>query len=336
MTAENTAPPVTAAPEPGGEDRSERRLERGKVLALLQDYGVYAAILVLVVVNTILTPHFLSVDNLRVQLFQAVPVLIVALGMALVIGTEGIDLSVGAVIAFASALIPLYLGYGPWPAVAVALIGGAASGVLGGSMVALGRVQPIVATLALMIGLRGLSVILNGATAKPVQDPALLGLGLDSWLGLPEMAWIAVVLVLGVAFVVRRTTFGRQLTAIGDNRAASTLAGLPVRRVLLTVYVISGVLAAFAGVLIVGHGGYADPANYGLDYELSAITAVVVGGTSLSGGRVRVWGTAAGALFMQLIEATLIQHNVRSSFEQMIEAAIIVVAVYAARGKAAR
>jgi ribose transport system permease protein len=104
----------------------------------------------------------------------------------------------------------------------------------------------------------------------------------------------------------------------------------------VSVYVISGVLAAVAGVLIVGHGGYADPANYGLDYELSAITAVVVGGTPLSGGKVRVLGTAAGALFMQLIEATLIQHNVKSSYEQMIEAVIIVAAVYAARGRAGR
>jgi len=307
---------------------------RDQVLGAARDYGVYVAIVLLILINSVITPHFLSLDNLRVQLFQAVPVLIVALGMALVIGTEGIDLSVGAVIAVAAALIPLYLGYGPWPAIAMALAGGAVSGLVGGSMVAFARVQPIVATLALMIGLRGFAVILNGATAKPVNDPEITGLGLDSWLGLPEMAWLAVLLVVAVAFLVRRTTFGRQLTAIGDNRAASALAGLPVRRVLLTVYVISGVFAAFAGVLLVGHGGYADPANYGLDYELLAITAVVVGGTPLSGGQVRVLGTAAGALFMQLITATLIQHDVKSSYEQMAEAIIIVAAVYAARGRA--
>ena len=289
--------------------------------------------MVLVAVDTALAPHFLSVDNLRVQLFQAVPVLVVALGMALVIGTEGIDLSVGAVMSLAAALIPLYLGYGPWPAIAMGLLGGAVSGLIGGGMVAFGRVQPIVATLSLMIGLRGLAVIMNGATAKPVDDSTIGSLGLDSWLGVPLMAWLAAALLGVVAFVVRRTTFGRQLSAIGDNRAASALAGLPVRRVLVSVYVISGALAAVAGALVVGHGGYADPANYGLDYELSAITAVVVGGTPLSGGRVRVLGTGAGAVFMQLITATLIQHNVRSSFEQMISAVIIVAAVYAARGR---
>ncbi|HWN35137.1 MAG TPA: ABC transporter permease, partial [Pseudonocardia sp.] len=203
--------------------------DRDRLTHLLADYGVYAAIVVLVAVNTALAPHFLSLDNLRVQLFQAVPVLVVALGMALVIGTEGIDLSVGAVIALASALIPLYLGYGPWPAIGMAVLGGIASGLVGGSLVAFARVQPIVATLALMIGLRGFAVILNGATAKPVNDPTILALGLDSWLGLPAMAWLAAVALAVVAFVVRRTTFGRQLTAIGDNRPASALAGLPVR-----------------------------------------------------------------------------------------------------------
>lgn len=311
-------------------------VDRDRFLIWLQNYGVYAAIIVLILVNVAVTPHFLTMDNLRVQLYQAVPVLVVSLGMALVIGTEGIDLSVGAVIALAAALIPLYLGYGPWLAIGVALVGGLASGALAGGMVAWGHVQPIVATLALMIGLRGLGVILNGATAKPINNSTILGLGINSWLGIPQMAWLAAVLVVLVALVMRRTTFGRQLIAIGDNRAASALAGLPVRRVLLAVYMISGLLSAFAGVLIVGHGGYADPANYGLNYELNAITAVVVGGTPLMGGKVRVLGTVAGAVFMQLITATLIQHNVKASYEQMIEAAIIVMAVYAARGRSGR
>lgn len=307
-----------------------------RVLGLLQDYGLYAAIVLLIVIDTVLSSSFFSLANLKVQLFQVVPVLLVALGMALVIGTGGIDLSVGAVIALASAFIPLYLGYSSWVAIAVCLIAGAVSGMVAGSMIALANVQPIVATLALMIGLRGFAVILNGASAKPVNDPTVLGLGIDQVLGVPKMAWVALVLVLVTGFVIRRTTFGRQLVAIGDNRAASQLAGLPVRRVVLSVYVISGVLAAIAGILIVGHGAEADPSNYGLNYELSAITAVVVGGTPLTGGKVRVLGTVAGALLMQLIAATLVQHNVANSYAQLVEAAIIIVAVYAARGRQTR
>jgi ribose transport system permease protein len=311
-------------------------VDRDRLIGWAQRYGVYVAIVVLLVVDASLSSRFLSLANLRVQLYQAVPVILVALGMALVIATEGIDLSVGAVIALAAATIPLYLGYGPGASIGAALLLGAASGVIAGLMVAVVGVQPIVATLALMIGVRGIAVILNGASAKPVNDPTIDGLGLDQIGGVPEMAWIALGVVVVVALVVKFTRFGRQLVAIGDNRVASQLSGLPVRRVLVAVYVLSGIFAAFAGVLIVGHGAEADPSNYGLNYELSAITAVVVGGTPLSGGQIRVVGTVAGALFMQLVTATLVQHDVPSSYAQLVEAVIIIAAVYAARGRVGR
>lgn len=311
-------------------------LDRDRALGLLQNYGVYAALVILLIIDTILSTNFFSLDNMRVQLFQLVPTLLVSLGMALVIGTEGIDLSVGAVIALSAAVIPLYIGYGAYLAMLVCLVAGVVSGVLAGAMIALARVQAIIATLALMIGLRGLAVIFNGNQAKPIFDPTFDALGLDSFLGVPIMAWIALIFVFVVAFVMSRTTFGRQLVAIGDNRDAARLAGLPVRRVLMTVYIASGVLAAIAGIMLVGHGAEADPAQQGLNIELSAITAVVVGGTPLTGGKVRVVGTVAGALFMQLITATLIQHNVRNSLAQVVEAIIIVIAIFAARERSGR
>ncbi|MEY9835551.1 ABC transporter permease [Streptacidiphilus sp. EB103A] len=310
--------------------------DRDKLLRLLQEYGVYAALAALFLVAVALDSGFVSAGNVRIQLFQVAPTLLVALGMALVIGTEGIDLSVGAVVALAAAVVPLYLGYGLVVALPLALVLGALSGAVGGAMVAFARVQPIVATLSLMIGVRGLAEIVNGDSAKPVTDPALLGLGSDSFGGIPLMAWIAGLCALVVGLVMRRTTFGRRLVAIGDNRQASRLAGLPVRRVLLTVYLVSGVLAALAGVMIVGHGAEADPANQGLSMELNAITAVVVGGTPLTGGRVRVLGTVAGALFMQLITAVLTQHNVPNSYTQIVEAAIICCAVYASQERGTR
>lgn len=322
---------TTATIEPAG-----GRGARVRALDLAQRYGVYAALIVLLAVATSLDTQFLSASNLRVQLFQTAPTLLVSLGMALVIGTEGVDLSVGATIALAASIIPLYLGYGPVLAIALALLMGAVAGVLGGAMVAFAGVQPIVATLALMIGLRGVAELLNGDAAKPVLDPTVLGLGENTLLGVPVMAWLAAAVTLAVGFTVRRTTFGRQLVAVGDNKRASLLAGLPVQRILLTVYVVSGVLAALAGVLIVGHGAEADPANQGLDMELNAITAVVVGGTPLTGGRVRVLGTVAGALFMQLATAVLIQHNVPASTTQIVEAALICLAVYASRDRGTR
>ncbi|MEU3028541.1 ABC transporter permease [Streptomyces incarnatus] len=311
-------------------------LDRARLTRLLQSYGVYAALLVLFVVAAALDSSFLSAGNVRIQLFQVAPTLIVALGMALVIGTEGVDLSVGAVIALAASVVPLYLGYGAPLAVLIALVCGAVSGAVGGTMVALARVQPIVATLSLMIGLRGVAELINGNSAKPVTDAGLLGLGSDGFAGVPVMAWTAGACAVLTALLVRRTTFGRQLVAIGDNRRASKLAGLPVRRVLVTVYVLSGVLAALAGAMIVGHGAEADPANQGLNMELNAITAVVVGGTPLTGGRVRVLGTVAGALFMQLITAVLTQHNVHTSYTQLVEAVIICFAVYASQERGTR
>jgi len=303
---------------------------------LVQDYGVYAAVAVLLLFNAAFTDNFMQLDNLRTQLVQVAPVIIVALGMALVIGTEGVDLSVGSVMALAAAVIPLYLGFGFWPAVLMALLAGAAAGLLNGSLVAFVGLQPIVATLALLVAGRGLALVVAGGQLKQIHNAELLGLGDDDVAGVPYLVLIAAVLAIIVGFVVHRTTYGRQLVAIGGNRSAAQLAGLPVKRVLIITYVVSGVLAALAGVLATARLTASDPSAIGNLFELSAITAVVVGGTPLSGGRVRVLGTVAGALLMQLLRATMIKHNLSDSTAQMTQAVIIIVAVYLARERRTR
>ncbi|KOV85195.1 ABC transporter permease [Nocardia sp. NRRL S-836] len=297
----------------------------------LRDNGVYLAVAALLLFNVLFTTNFLTVGNFRTQLVQAAPVLIVALGMALVIGTEGVDLSVGAVMALAAALIPLYLGYGPLPAVLVALAVGLVAGAFNGFLVARVGIQPIVATLALLVAGRGLALVIADGQLVQLHDPAFLALGTGDAFGLPISVLVAGVLAIAVAGLVNRTTFGRQLVAVGGNRRAAHLAGLPVGRVLVGVYAICGVLAAVAGVLATARLGASDPADTGLLMELSAITAVVVGGTPLTGGRVRVLGTVMGVVLMQLVRATLIKHNLPDSIAQMIQAAIIVAAVYVAR-----
>ena len=297
----------------------------------IRDYGVYLALLVLIVVNLVITPNFLTTDNFRTQLVQVVPTLVVALGMALVIGTEGIDLSVGSVMAIAAALLPLYLGYGLAASIVVCLVAGALAGLLSGSLVTFAGVQPIVATLALLVGGRGLALVIADGQLKQLYNPDLLALGSSSVIGIPLTVLVALVLVSVVALLMERTTFGRQLVAVGGNRRAAEFAGLPVKRTLLTVYVLSGVFAAIAGVLASARLTASDPSSLGLLIELSAITAVVVGGTPLSGGRVRVIGTVAGALLMQLIAATLIKHDVPASVTQMLEAALIAAAVLVQR-----
>ncbi|WP_066954169.1 ABC transporter permease [Streptomyces lushanensis] len=309
--------------------------DRARTPAFLQGYGVYAGVAVLLLANVLLTPHFLSAENFRTQAVQVAPVLVVALGMALAIGAEGVDLSVGSVMALSTSLLSLYLGYGPWIALIAAVVGGAAVGLANGSLIAFVGVQPIVATLALMVAGRGLALVLL-PQLRDVRDPGMAALGSQDLLGVPHPVLIAAVLALAVGFTVRRTTFGRQLLAIGDSRPAARLAGLPVRRVLIVVYICSGVLAAIAGVLATARLQASDPTSLGTLMELSAITAVVVGGTPLSGGRIRIGGTVAGAVLIQLLTATLIKHDLPPSWTQIAQAVVIVLAVHAARERGKR
>ncbi|MGW5126737.1 ABC transporter permease [Streptomyces sp. NPDC004069] len=304
--------------------------------AWFQKYGVYTAVLVLLAFNAAFTDHFLTAANLRTQLVQVAPVVIVALGMALVIGTEGVDLSVGSTMALAAALLPLYLGYGLIPALLVALLAGVVVGAVNGALVAVVGLQPIVATLALFVGGRGLALVMADGQLKQIVNPDLLALGSGEVLGVPVVVLTAGVLALAVAGLVHRTTFGRQLVAVGGNRSAAGLAGLPVKRVLIGVYVLCGVLAALAGVLATARLTASDPSALGNLMELSAITAVVVGGTPLSGGSVRVLGTVTGALLMQLLRATLVKHDLPDSTAQIAQAVIILVAVYVARERRSR
>jgi ribose/xylose/arabinose/galactoside ABC-type transport system permease subunit len=299
----------------------------------LRDHGVYLALAVLLVFNLLFTANFATIGNLRLQLVQMVPVAIVALGMALVIGVGGIDLSVGSVMAVAAALIPLYLGYGPWPALLVGLAAGAVVGLLNGTLVAVFGIQPIIATLGVLVAGRGLALVLAEGRLREIFDPTLSTLGNGSIGGLPIVLLLAVVPAVVVGLLARRSSFGRRVVAIGGNREAAMLSGLPVRRTLILTYVICGTLAALAGVLTTARQGASDPSFVGLLIELSAITAVVVGGTPLAGGQVRVLGTLAGALVMQLIVATMVQHNAPDSFARMIQAVIIVIAVYAQRNR---
>ena len=298
----------------------------------LRRNGVYVALALLIAADLAIVPNFASVATLRLNLLQVAPVVVVAMGMALVIGTGGIDLSVGSVMAIAAALIPLYIGYGTVPSILVALIAGVLTGLLAGTVVARVGVQPIVATLALLVAGRGIANLIGGRI-QTVRDPGFRELGSGSIVGVPYVVLVAALVALAVWLFVGRTTTGRQLVAIGGNARASALAGIPVKRVLTTVYVVSGVLAAVAGVLVTARLQASDPTRVGQLYELSAITAVVVGGSALSGGQVRVLGTVAGAVLIQLITFTLVARNVADEWAQIVQAAIVILAVYVQLGR---
>jgi ribose transport system permease protein len=310
-----------------------KSFDASTVTSWVRGRGVYVAFVVLVIFNLIVTPNFASVVTVSTLLITVSPIVLVSLGVALTIGTEGIDLSVGSVMALASAFLPLYLGYG-WPvAVLVVLFVGALAGLVNGSLDAFVGVQPIIATLAMLVGGRGLAQIFAGGQSLPITDPAVLWLGQGRLFGIPAPVIVAILAVLVVGFLVKRTTFGRYVVAIGGNRSASYLSGHPVRRTLLAVYVISALLATLAGMVATARLGASDPSNIGLLIELSAITAVVVGGTPLSGGKVKIMGTVMGALLIQLITNTFIANDLPFTWAQVLTAAIILVAVYVQKGR---
>jgi galactofuranose transport system permease protein len=313
----------TATAEPG----------RSAIFDRLRENGVYVALALLVLFNIVFTTNFATAGTILGLLSQATFVLLVALGLTLVIGTGGIDLSVGAIMAIASAVVPLYLGYS-WPvAVLVALVICVLAGMLNGFLVAYVGMQPIVATLALFVGGRGFAQVLVNGQLQTISDPAFLALWRATVFGIPMPVVVAAVVAVLVGLLVHRTTFGRYVLAVGGNRTASYLSGHPVRVVLVAVYALSGLLAGIAGTLATARLAAGDPATIGLLIELDAIAAVVIGGTPLSGGRMNVGGTVAGALLMLVISATFVMNNINPIYAQVLKAAIIVLAVYIQQGR---
>lgn len=298
-----------------------------------QKYGAPLACIVLFLLNYLFTPHFLSLRTLGINLQQMSTITIVAVGMTLVIGTGGIDLSVGSLMALAGVLGPLmflHIGnpfLGLLLGFLVPLLATALCGLFNGWLIVSFNIQPIIATLILYIAGRGIAQVLTNGATQSFSNPAFEWLGSGSVLGLPVQAYLMAIIVAIFALLVAKTTFGRSIQAIGGNEQASRLAGIPVRRVKLAVYVVSGVLSALAGLIVVSLNAEADPSSVGLSAELSAIAAVAIGGTPLTGGETRVVGTLFGSLIVQLIFTMLVGNNVPQPVAQVVNAGIILAAV---------
>jgi galactofuranose transport system permease protein len=296
--------------------------------------GAVIALVLLIALNAFFTPNFATAANGVNILWQVSSVVLVAVGMTLVIATGGIDLSVGSVMAIAGAVVATQLGLGVMPAVLFALSAALAVGLLNGTLIARGRIQAIVVTLATLIAGRGLAQVLsNDGQLVPVRDATLEVLGRGR-LGPIPIPVIIAALVVGLAVVALRSTpFGRYVLAAGGNAEAARLAGVPVRRTIITVYAVSALLAGLAGVLEASRLGASDAAKIGLNIELDAIAATVVGGTALTGGRATIIGTVVGALVMQVIATSFNMLLIPYAWSLVLKAAIIVVAVYFQRPK---
>jgi len=292
-----------------------------------------AGLLLLVFVNVLINPAFLRVTLLDGHLF-GVPVdilnegarpLVLALGMTLVIATGGIDLSVGSVMAMAGAVAAVLLAGGH--SLAAALVGavavGLAGGLLNGLLVARAGIQPIVATLVLMVAGRGIAQLVTGGDVTLIHHAGFAFIGNGYLAGLPFAAGLAVGLYAGVHLLLRRTAAGLFLESVGDNPVASRFAGLPVAGVTLLAYVGAGACASLAGIMAAANIQAADPYRMGENAELDAIFAVVVGGTALTGGRFLLAGSFVGALFLQTLAQTMYQLGVPPAVAPVSKALLI-------------
>ena len=304
---------------------------------MIRQHGTVAALLALVIFNALVTPNFLQLQTLFVNISQVATIAIVATGMTLVIATEGIDLSVGAVMALAGALAPLIFMstfgvehpvLGLTAAFVLPLTVAAACGLFNGVMVSFLGIQPIIATLILFISGRGIAQVLTNGNLQTFSNPAFSYLGTGKILGLPFQGWLTLALAVAISWLVTRTVFGRYLLAIGGNERAARLAGAPVRPVKIGAYVICAVLAGIAGLIVVAINSASDAARNGNLMELDAIAAAVVGGAVLQGGRAPIFGAVLGAVIIQLVKYTLLANGVADEVALIVKAVIIVLAVY--------
>jgi len=297
------------------------------------------ALLLMVIAMAILSGNFATKDNLFNVARQISVNLCISVGMTLVILTGGIDLSVGSILAFSGAIAAglikngiaweganLFIGFTLFGGILAALIMGSILGWINGWVITKFKVPPFVATLAMLTMARGLTMLYtNGFPITQLGDNfAFIGSG---WfIGVPMPVWISIVVIVIAAVFVRKTRTGRYIYAIGGNERAALLSGINVKRVKIVVYVLAGFLSALGGLLVTARLDSAQP-NAGMGYELDSIAAVVIGGTSLNGGKGSIIGTVIGALIIGVLNNGLVLLNVSPFWQQVIKGLVILLAV---------
>lgn len=298
----------------------------------LLEYKSVIALLVFMIVVSFISPSFFTVDNFMNILRQSSVNAIIAVGMTFVILTSGIDLSVGSVLALTGALAATMLGldFNILLTVTLTLGAGALLGCLSGWIISKGNVQPFIATLATMTMLRGATMVFT--EGRPISafggagSDAFAAFGTGYLFGIPAPVYI-MALVFAVAwFVLQHTRFGRYVYALGGNESATRLSGINVDRIKLAVYGISGAMSALAAIIVTSRLASAQP-TAGTGYELDAIAAVVLGGTSLTGGKGRIMGTLVGVLIIGILNNALNLLNVSSYYQLIVKAIVILLAV---------
>jgi ribose transport system permease protein len=294
----------------------------------LQEYALVGVVLLLIVAGAILEPNaFLSSDNLLNVLRQGSIVGVLAIGMTFVIATAGIDLSVGSMVAAAAIAGGLLVDSGSLVFILGVVGMGFLLGAVNGAGIAYGRIVPFIATLAMLIIARGLALWMSDKTPiSVVQLEFVRWFGTGEVLGIPSAVFVFA-LVAGLGWVLlNRTAYGRYVVAVGGNPDAARIAGINVQRIVFSVYVLSGLCVAVAAILLTGRLASASPVAGSL-YELDAIAAVVIGGSSLAGGRATIVGTVLGVITFALIFNLLTLMDLPVEIQQITKGAIILAAV---------
>ncbi len=307
----------------------------------ISEYGAFIALLFLVVLISIISPDFRTAGNFLNLLRQATFNGLIAFGMTCVILSDGIDLSVGSTLALSAVICAKLMtsGIPAMVAMPIALVVGTLLGAVSGLLVTKGRLQPFIATLVTMTAYRGLAMILTDG--KPISRLAEIAgsdanqfafkfVGRGNFVSVPIPAILLVLALVIFYFVLNKTTFGRKVYATGSNAKCAKLVGVNITKTKIIVYAISGFMSALTGLLLISRLDSAQP-TLGDGYELDAIAAVALGGTSMSGGRGKITGTIAGVLIIAVLNNGMNLLEVSSYYQDVIKAVVILVAVLSDR-----
>ncbi|KKI60192.1 ABC transporter permease [Staphylococcus haemolyticus] len=296
----------------------------------------FIGLILLIIVVSILNPSFLDLSNLLNLLRQISINGLIAFGMTFIILTGGIDLSVGSILALSSAFIVLMITSGVDPIIAliIGVLIGFVLGAVNGLLVTKGNMAPFIATLATMTIFRGLTlVITDGNPITNLGDSYLFQLfGKGYFIGIPVPAVTMIIVFVILLIILQKTTFGRHTYAIGGNEVAAKISGIKVNKIKILIYGISGLMSALAGGILTSRLNSAQP-TAGTSYELDAIAAVVLGGTSLTGGKGRIVGTLIGVLIIGVLNNGLNLLGVSSFYQQVVKGVVILIAVLIDRKK---
>lgn len=298
------------------------------------------ALVGLMIVITIINPSFLTTNNLLNLLLQVTANGFIAFGMTFVILTGGIDLSVGSSLALSSALAAGLIGGGlPVPvAIVLAICLGGLFGMLNGLLIAYGKLAPFIVTLATMTIFRGATLVYTNGNpvTKGLSDSFLFQfLGQGYIVGIPFPVILMFLVFVILAILLHKTAFGKAVYALGGNEKAAYISGIKLNKVKIIIYTISGMMASLSGLIITSRLSSAQP-TAGASYEMDAIAAVVLGGTSLSGGKGRIWGTLIGALIIGVLNNGLNIIGVSAFWQQVVKGIVILIAVLLDRFKVAK